>query len=407
MESVSVDLCQPRSEYAPSEMWSNPICAGRYGVVVIGRGERGIAAAMRAASRGRRAAIIGQGWLDDTCVALGRASRQALAQAAAAAHRAVSCDHSATQTSGVVDFAAIMAQVRQAQVEADVEHSPWRLTGHGIDVIEGCPSFKSETKIEVAGQTLAFRRAVIDVLPLPLIPDIDGLADVPHYSRRSLLTLRELPARVAVLGSGPLACEWAQAFRRFGSVVHLVTPDHGLLAGEEPAAADGIARQVGREGVHTYLATRVLRVEKTGHFIGLLLDHAGQKRKLVVDAVLVAAGGTTAKEVPGRDIAAARCREVQPQVLTRVVYTDPEVARVGMSTRDLARCGISSRCEIVELPAVDGRTTAILHRAARSGRMLGATVLGHHAAHRIGEYRGQIEHGNEIEYDSAEKARDE
>src|SRR4029434_1200725 len=106
----------------------------------------------------------------------------------------------------------------------------------GVDVFLGEGRFTAPDAIEVGGQTLRFRRAVIATGSRPFHPPVPGLAEAGFLTNETVFTLTELPPRLAVIGAGPIGCELAQAFARFGARVSLVGNRPQIMPREDPDA---------------------------------------------------------------------------------------------------------------------------------------------------------------------------
>jgi pyruvate/2-oxoglutarate dehydrogenase complex dihydrolipoamide dehydrogenase (E3) component len=341
-----------------------------------------------------------------------------------------------------VDFPAIMRRMRKLRAEISRNDSAERLRALGVDVFLGQAAFTGRHSIEVGGQTLDFRRAVIATGSQPAAPPVENLAEVGYLTNRTIFSLTELPRRLIVLGGGPIGCELAQAFRRFGSEVHLIQHGASLLKKESPEASRIVREQFDREGIHLHLDWSALSAEKMGDSKSLIIERNGEKKKLIGDAILAAVGRRP--QVDGLQLEAAgvkyseqgvevndRLQTTNPAVfaagdvcsryqfthaadamariciqnalffgrkklsgliIPRCTYTDPEVAHVGLTEADAARQGIEIDSYRVELTDVDRAVLegeehgfAVVHARRGTGRVVGATIVAKHAGEMIGE----------------------
>jgi len=306
-----------------------------------------------------------------------------------------------------------------------------------IDVYPGEPRFLSCDAVEVGGRMIRFRKAVIATGGLPAAAEVAGAEQCDCLTPQTLGNLAELPPRLAVLGSGPAACEWAQAFRRLGSQVYLLAHEPALLPDEDPETAAAIQLQFEQDDIRLYLGCAEMAIETTGNLRGVLFIQEGGKRKLLVERVLLcgprqpnlaglnleSAGvactergivvsdwlQTTqrrmfaAGEVCGREFAApqaaavtarlavhnALClirRRLSGLVIPRCIHTEPQVVQIGLTRREAAQLQGEVDTFRIELSAADRslaedrcRGFLALHVAARSGRILGATAVTAHA----------------------------
>jgi pyruvate/2-oxoglutarate dehydrogenase complex dihydrolipoamide dehydrogenase (E3) component len=424
--------------------WANPVPAGRYNLVVLGAGTAGLVSAVGAASLGARVAIIERHLLGGDCLNYGCVPSKALIRAARAAAAAGGAADLGVRPGGrpAIDFADVMSRLRA--VRADISHhdSAARLAGLGIDVFFGQARFASPETLEVDGRTLRFSRAVIATGARAAVPPIPGLADAGYLTNESVFSLTARPARLAVIGGGPIGCELAQAFRRLGSEVTLISDSPTLLPREDPDAEAILQRVFEREGVRLVLDATVARVERrTGSMeTQVVVTRAGVDTTIAADELLVAVG--RAPNVEGLDLdragvsagqagvqvddrlrttnrrifaagdvaspfkfthaadAMARIalqnalffgrKQASALVIPWATYTDPEIAHVGLSARDAGdRAGartLTIPLADVDRARVDGESEgfARVHVDAR-GRILGATLVSAHAGDLIGE----------------------
>jgi pyruvate/2-oxoglutarate dehydrogenase complex dihydrolipoamide dehydrogenase (E3) component len=389
-------------------------------------------AAARAAIRLRRRAVLVQdGPVGGDCTFTGCVPSKTLIEAAAAG----------------VPFGGAMTRVRSTIADVAATETADVLRGGGIEVVEGRARFTGPRSITVEGRTLTAGRVVVATGSTPLLPPIPGLADGPVLTSDTIWELREPPASLVVLGGGAIGCELAQALARFGVRVTVVEATPRLLPKEEPAAGEVIADVFKREGIELRLGASVTRVERpTPTGVRVVLDDASQ---LTADALLVAVGrspATSGLELPAAgidtdakgfvrtddhlatsadgvyaagDVAGrlqfthaademgriaatnalhrlARLR-LHTASIPWVTFTDPEVARVGMTEAQAA--GHRGRVAHLPLTAVDRALTAertdgfiqLLAGPRRltgnlaGGRLLGATIVAPRAGEMIHE----------------------
>jgi pyruvate/2-oxoglutarate dehydrogenase complex dihydrolipoamide dehydrogenase (E3) component len=332
--------------------------------------------------------------------------------------------------------------MRRLRASISPHDSAERFSKLGIYVYFGDASFVGLTSLKVADQRLDFAKAVIATGARAADPGISGLADVSYLTNETIFSLTELPARLLVLGAGPIGCELAQTFRRFGSEVALIQRGPRLLPREDPDAGAIIQRQFEREGVSLHLGVKVMRAEKSNGGKRLVGERDGRPLTLEGDAILVGVGRKA--NVEGLNLEQAgvaydangvhvddRLRTNNRRVfaagdicspykfthaadaMARIViqyalffgrkrasslvipwctYTDPEVARVGLTEVEAAQRGISVDTFTLSLKEVDraildGETEGFARIHVRRGtdRIIGATVVGAHAGEMMGE----------------------
>jgi len=431
--------------------WVNPMPRGRYHLVVIGAGTAGLVTAAAAAGLGARVALVERALMGGDCLNVGCVPSKGLLRAAHATADARAAAAFGARTGDVApDFGAAMRRLRGLRAALAPTDSAERFCGLGVDVFFGSARFVAADAVEVDGRRLDFRRAVIATgaraagLPVP------GLADAGFLTNESVFTLTTPPARLVVIGAGPIGCELAQAFARLGVAVTMVSLDPRLVPRDDADASGVLAARFEHEGIRTALGVRLVRVERRGDAHAVLFDRGRGVEEAVGDQLLLAVG--RAPNVEDLDLEQAgirrepagvvvddRLRTTNPRVyaagdvcsaykfthaadaMARIVvqnalflgrrkasalvipwctYTDPEIAHVGITADDAAACGaevvtLTQPFAEVDRARLDGATDgfARVHVAARSGKILGATLVARHAGETIGEVALAMTHG--------------
>jgi pyruvate/2-oxoglutarate dehydrogenase complex dihydrolipoamide dehydrogenase (E3) component len=336
-----------------------------------------------------------------------------------------------------VEMARITEHV-QAVIERIQEHDdPERFRGYGCEVLFGAATFLNDHSIQVNEREIAGRRFVIATGSQPFIPPVSGLEEAGYLTNEDLFSLRELPARLIVLGGGPVGLEMAQAFARLGSVVTVVERLPHLLPREDPEVADALQAQLESEGITIHTSTIVERVCGNGDEKRVECSNG---LVLAADALLVAVGRRPVVEGLGLEKAGVvhtaqgiqvdrhqrtsrrhifACGDVcgpyplthmaeyqagivisnaifrvpkktDYRVVPRVTYTDPELARVGMTEQQVREKGIEP--VILRFPfreidraLTDRQEAGYAKLVVHKGRVLGASILGGHAGELIHE----------------------
>lgn len=240
----------------PTLARDNPQPATLYDLAVIGAGVAGTAAAITAAERGAKVALVERATSGET--ARGRALYAGLLEAAGHVHALRA--HLAV-AEAALDFGTLMARLR----ERPPQLAPDALTclNHpGVDVFTGPARFLNEDTLSVSGLRLHFKRALIATGSQSAFPGIEGLDEAGYVTSDALASLTRLPARLVVVGGGRTGCELAQAFTRLGSHVTLIEARARLLPGEDAAAAEIVATAFADEGVHVLSGAQVVGVAR-------------------------------------------------------------------------------------------------------------------------------------------------
>lgn len=419
----------------------------RYDLVVLGGGTGGLVSSLIAAGAGARVALIERDRTGGDCLWTGCVPSKSLIAAAGLAHRMRHAgDVGLAPVQPQIDFAAVMDHVWGAIRTIEPHDSPERLRAAGVDVVRAEGRFTAPGRIQAGDRELRFRTAIIATGSHPVVPPIPGLEAADPLTTDTVWDLRELPARLVVLGGGPIGCELSQAFARLGAEVTLVEMSDRLLLKEEPRASELIAQRLAEDGVDVRLGhaaaifasgkltlasgdpvafDRVLvatgRAPRTAELgldvAGVATDASGAVEvdaRLRTSARGIYAVGDVTGLVPFTHVAAHHARVATPNALfhTRtnvsdtlpwVTFTDPEVARVGLSEAQ-ARERWGDRAIVAEhdYAGLDRAITAgERHGFARlvadpRGRLVGATVAAPGGGEAIAELTAWISRGEKL-----------
>jgi len=426
--------------------WVNPVPAGRYHLVVLGAGTAGLVTASIAAGLGARVALIERHLMGGDCLTVGCVPSKALIAAARSWQAAAESSRTfgGPAISGEGDFAQVMGRMRRLRAGLSRIDGASRYRDLGVDVFLGEGRFIAADTLEVGGQQLRFRRAVIATGARAAVPPIPGLAEVGYLTNETVFGLTELPPRLVVLGAGPIGCELAQAFGRFGSAVTLLDEAERVLPLDDPDAAAVVARAMESDGVRLGLGATIARVERRGREQIVHFTLEGRAEELAADQVLVATGRAANVEGFGLEVAGVahdalgvnvddRLRTSNPRIyaagdvcsayqfthaadaaarlvvanalffgigggrVSRLIipwttYTTPEVAQVGLT--ELEARAVGRRIQTITVPmaevdraVLEEATSGFLriHLEAGTDRILGATLVAEHAGDMIGE----------------------
>ena len=425
--------------------WKNPKPAPRYNLVVIGAGTAGLVCAAGAAGLGAKVALIERHLMGGDCLNVGCVPSKALISASrvAAAVRDAG-EFGVHVPEGVkFDFGKAMERMRRLRASIAPNDSVKRFTDLGIDVFIGAGRFVDSSTIEVGGERLSFKKAVIAAGARAAAPPIAGLDEVAYLTNETIFSLTELPKRLGVIGAGPIGCEMAQAFARFGSEVFLIKTMNGILPKEDRDASDIVLKSMIKDGVNLLCCGKALKLARVdGNKIRLFEESREMTYDEVVDQVLVAVGRAPNVEDLGLEEAGVAFTQKGVQVndqlqtsnpniyaagdicspfqfthaadfMARIVirnalffgrakasaltipwctYTEPEIAHVGLYEKQAQDQGIEIDTFTRELTDVDrsileGRTNGLVRVHVRKGtdRIIGATIVASNAGDMISE----------------------
>jgi len=433
--------------------WVNPEPTGTYNLVVVGAGTAGLICAAGAAGLGAKVALIERHLMGGDCLNVGCVPSKGLIRAARALFDARSAAEFGVRGGDSIsfDFSAAMERMRVLRSAISHHDSARRFRDElGVDVFIGEGRFTGSNQVEVDGKKLVFKKAAVCTGARAAAPDIPGLAGTGYLTNETVFSLTELPPRLAVIGAGPIGCELAQSFARFGSRVTLIEVAPQILGREDRDAADIVHAGFMREGIDLQLGVKILGVEQHGNDKLLRLEREGNVFEVTADAILVGVGRAPNIERLGLEAAGIAYEKngvtvtdtlqtTNPDVyaagdicspykfthsadaLARILignalfmgrqktsaltipwctYTDPEVAHVGLYDRDAAEKGVEINTLTVQLSDVDravldGETDgfARVHLRKGSDTILGATIVARHAGEMINEFSLAITNG--------------
>lgn len=285
--------------------WVNPEPAGRYNIVVIGAGTAGLITSVVAASLGAKVALVEKHLMGGDCLNVGCVPSKGIIRAARAWADVRNAEEFGLHIPPGVkyDFGAVMERMRKLRAQISHNDSVQRYTKLGVDVYIGNGRFIGNDTIQVEGpaghRTLTFAKAAVCTGARASVPPTPGLKEAGYLTNETVFSLTELPQRIGVIGAGPIGCELAQSFARFGSQVYLVEAQHGILPKEDRDAAEIVKQQMLRDGVKLLCCAKDVKITKTGTGKRLTIDSHGQQYDVAIEEVFVGVGRTPNVETIG------------------------------------------------------------------------------------------------------------
>jgi pyruvate/2-oxoglutarate dehydrogenase complex dihydrolipoamide dehydrogenase (E3) component/uncharacterized membrane protein YdjX (TVP38/TMEM64 family) len=455
---AGVSALQRRKVYAK---WKKPRRFDR-NLVVIGAGSGGLVTSYIAAVVKAKVTLVEGHKMGGDCLNFGCVPSKALIRSAKLAKQLRTAEElGVTGAAGTVDFGAVMARVQRVIKDIEPHDSVERYTKLGVEVLQGQARITSPWSVEITTpggvQTLTTRSIVIATGARPFIPPIPGLADVGCLTSDTVWGLTELPRRLLVLGGGPIGCELAQSFARLGSQVTQVEMAPRVMLREDPEVAALVADALRADGVQLLTGHEAVRCERVGDTKRLIVKQGAKEGEsehaIEFDALLCAVGRSPRVEgfgleelgipiTPRKTVETdAYLQTLYPNIyavgdvagpyqLTHVAahqawyaavnalfgrfkrfkadysvipwatFTDPEVARVGLSETEAKEQGIAfevTRYGIDDLDRAiaDGTAHGFIKVLTVPGKdsILGATIVGAHAGDLLAEYVLAMKHG--------------
>lgn len=425
-----------------------------FNMIVIGAGSAGLVSAYIAATARAKVALIERDKMGGDCLNTGCVPSKALLRSARLVAEARNAERYGIATvAAEVDFARVMERVQSVIRKVAPHDSIERYTNLGVDVIQGEARIISPWEVEVGGKRLSARSLIIATGARPLVPPIPGIDTVEVLTSDSLWDLRALPKRLVVLGGGPIGCELSQAFVRLGSKVTQVEMAARLLPREDADAAAEIEGRFREEGIEVLTDCKAVRVERDGDGGRLVCEKDGKEVVLAFDRLLLALGrkanvegfglqelgvtiskrGTVeidalmrtnfpnilvAGDVAGpyqfTHVAAHQAWyasvnallapfwsfKVDYRVIPWATFTDPEVARVGLSEDEAREKGVEVEVTKYQLDDLDRAIADSADHgfvkvltAPGKDKILGATIVAEHGGELLAEFVMAMKHG--------------
>lgn len=440
------------------QQWQKPKQFDR-NLIVIGGGAGGLVSAYIASVVKARVTLIETHKMGGDCLNFGCVPSKALIRSAKMAKQLRNAPELGfTEVAGKVDFAAVMRRIHRVIADIEPHDSVERYTKLGVEVLTGYAKMVSPWEVEIAladgtTQKLSARHIIIAAGASPFVPPIPGLKEAGYLTSDTVWNLTALPKRFVVLGGGPIGAELSQSFARLGSTVTQVEMGPRILSREDPEVSELVTASLRADGVEVLTSHQALRVEQRDGQKFLIVKHEAGERDLPFDELLCAVGRAPrvtgygletlgVKLTPRNNIAINTFLETNypnifavgdvagPYQLTHAAahqawyaavnalfgrfkkfkadysvipwttFTDPEVARVGLSETEATDAGIAfevTRYGIDDLDRAiaDGTAYGFVKVLTVPGKdkILGVTIVGEHGGDLLAEFVLAMRHG--------------
>lgn len=418
-----------------------------YNLIAIGGGSAGLVTAYISAAVKAKVALIEKHKMGGDCLNTGCVPSKALIKTAKLVQSTKRAEEFGLRPlAAVVDFPAVMARIHQVIAKIEPHDSIERYTNLGVECITGEAEIVSPWEVKVNGKILTTKNIVLATGASPLVPPIPGLRDVAPLTSENLWQLKTQPKRLAVLGGGPIGCEMAQAFARLGCAVTLVEASDRILVREDADVSQEVLKSFTSDGVTVLTKHKAVSFGRDGAEKWLEAVGPQGPVKVVFDEVLVALGRKANTKVPGLEklnlelnptgtfahdeqlrtkypnifvcgdcagpyqfthtaahqawyaavnalFAPFKSFKVDYRVIPWTTFTEPEVARVGLSESEAQAKGIDFEVtryglDDLDRAIADGDDHGFVKVITPKGsdQILGATIVGAHAGDLLAEF---------------------
>ena len=423
-------------------------------VVIVGAGSAGLVASLITAGAKAKVILIEKHKMGGDCLNTGCVPSKSIIRSG----RIMSYIRRAKEfgidgAKGEVNFAAVMARVQGVIKTIEPHDSVERFTSLGVEVELGDAVIESPYVVTVNDRRITTRSIIVATGARPLVPPIPGLAEIDYLTSDSIWSLSELPKRLLVVGSGPIGCELAQAFSNLGAQVTQVDMAERIMPREDAEVSEEVAKAFREQGIRILTGHKLVKFGAGENGDYMEAEHRGETVTVEFDKVLLAIGrkanvegfglenlnlaltgqgtievneylqtsmpnvfacGDVAGPYQFTHMASFQAwfaslnallgglyrSKINYSVVPWATFTDPEVARVGLSETEAKKKKISYELTRYEMDhhdrsLADGEAHGFIKVLTVPGKdkILGVTIVGHHAGEVIGEFVFAMTHG--------------
>ena len=416
-------------------------------LIVIGGGAAGLISALIASTAGARVTLIEKGEMGGDCLNSGCIPSKSLIRSAKVAHsQANSAKYGVESIIPKVSFASVLQNIERAVAHIAPNDSFDRYEALGVNCISGEARLKDHHHVTVNCETISARSIVLATGAQPAMPSIPGLLEAQPLTSETIWGLSQLPKRLLVLGAGAVGCEIAQSFARLGSAVTIADVEERLLSNEDGDVSETLLEQFKNEGVNPLLGYEIRRIRLVNGASGLAYgEKRGEKIEIGFDNIFVATGRQPTVSGLGLEEIGVEFRNgklkvdrylrtsiknifacgdlIGPYQLTHMAshqawhatinalfgwawkfpinysvvpwatFTDPEVARVGLSETEAKAQGLKVEItkfsfEELDRAIADGNQAGWVKVLTKPGsdKIIGVCIVGENAGELLAEY---------------------
>lgn len=426
-----------------------------YNMVVIGAGSAGLVTAYISAAVKARVALIEKHKMGGDCLNTGCVPSKAIIKSAKLAYQMRNAErYGLDSITPKIDFKKVMCRIHEVIKKIEPHDSVERYRGLGVECFQGTAKILSPWEVEVNGKRLTTRAITIATGAGPLIPKLPGLEKITPLTSENLWQLDSLPKRLIVLGGGPIGCEMAQSFQRLGSQVTLIEMNDRVMGAEDPEVSKIIEKRFQSEGIKLLVSHRASEIKVFDDKKILVTESATGNIEIDFDEILFAVGrqaningfGVEELGIQVRENKTIEANEylqtnypniyvcgdvtgpyqlthtashqawfcsvnalfgklkkfkVDYSVIPWAIYTDPEVASVGHNEQRAKKDGVAYELttygiDDLDRAIADSEDYGVVRVLTKPGtdQILGATIVGQHAADLLIEFISAMKHGH-------------
>jgi dihydrolipoamide dehydrogenase len=271
-----------------------------YDIVAIGAGAGGLVSAYIGAAVNAKVALIEKHKMGGDCLNTGCVPSKAIIKSAKVANIIKNAEkYGITVDDSKVNFQNVMTRIQKIITKIEPHDSVDRYTKLGVDCISGEAEVLSPWEVKVNGNVLSTRNIILATGAGPVVPPLPGLADAKVITSDTIWDLKELPKKLVVIGGGPIGVELAQSFKRLGSEVTVVEAAPSILVREDSDVSKIVIEKLIEDGVKIYTNHKAVRFIKNGDKEILVAQTAGKEIEIEFDYCLVALGRKANTNIPG------------------------------------------------------------------------------------------------------------